>query len=318
MVKAVTQSSFSSKVLLLGEYSIIKNSMALAMPYELFDGKLVFVRNAQGGGHDSKSLASANELKAFAVYIQNVLETKNLPITFDMTSFLFDIEHGLYFSSSIPEGYGLGSSAAVCSAVFHRYGVLTKISSEKEKIQILRNIFAVFESYFHGESSGIDPLISYLDGPILIQSNREIERVRLPDLSPNSKGGLFLLSTGRPRKTGPLVNLFLELCKREEFWNEVEKELIPCTNECIVNFLEGNVARFRDHFRTLSHFQFDHFKYMIPEEFQSIWRHGLRTGDYTFKLCGAGGGGFLLGLTDDFEKVKKIFVERRIRVVLSV
>ncbi len=34
--------SFFSKILLFGEYSIIKGSQALAMPYTLFEGKLSF------------------------------------------------------------------------------------------------------------------------------------------------------------------------------------------------------------------------------------------------------------------------------------
>ena len=49
---------FNSKVLLFGEYSIIKDSMALSIPYDVFGGNL-----------DSKNDKSMDpELKEFAKY----------------------------------------------------------------------------------------------------------------------------------------------------------------------------------------------------------------------------------------------------------
>ena len=45
---------------------------------------------------------------------------------------------------------------------------------------------------------------------------------------------------------------------------------------------------------------------MIPPDFKKIWRYGLDSNDYKLKLCGAGGGGFILGITKDFEKTKII------------
>ena len=41
---------------------------------------------------------------------------------------------------------------------------------------------------------------------------------------------------------------------------------------------------------------------MIPKKFIKLWIEGIRTNNYFFKLCGSGGGGFLLGFTLDIEK----------------
>ena len=41
---------------------------------------------------------------------------------------------------------------------------------------------------------------------------------------------------------------------------------------------------------------------MIPDKFVRLWSEGLRSNDYFFKLCGSGGGGFLLGFTLDLER----------------
>jgi len=44
---------------------------------------------------------------------------------------------------------------------------------------------------------------------------------------------------------------------------------------------------------------------------------GLSSNDYSLKLCGAGGGGFLMGITDDFQKVKRTLVGHELRLLLS-
>jgi mevalonate kinase len=41
----------------------------------------------------------------------------------------------------------------------------------------------------------------------------------------------------------------------------------------------------------------NNFKPMIPEQFHAIWQKGIDTNDYYLKLCGSGGGGYILGFT---------------------
>ena len=49
----------------------------------------------------------------------------------------------------------------------------------------------------------------------------------------------------------------------------------------------------------------ENFKPMIPSAFHKVWQHGIETNDYYLKLCGSGGGGYILGFTKDFNKTKK-------------
>jgi len=44
---------------------------------------------------------------------------------------------------------------------------------------------------------------------------------------------------------------------------------------------------------------------MIPSTFHHIWKNGIDSNEYYLKLCGSGGGGYILGFTKDFEKAKK-------------
>lgn len=292
--------SFVSKVLLFGEYSVIKQSHALAIPYPLFEGKLKFKR--------SKTIVIESELKAFAQYLKKIQQTQDLR-GFDLSSFEFDIGQGLFFDSSIPQGFGVGSSGALCAALVDRY---TNIEDDVEQIDELKKFFSLIESHFHGASSGFDPLVSFLQRPILIGDQQKLSTVELPNYK-EGKGCLFLLNTGRARRTEPLVNLFLEKCKSEEFNHLCQTHLLPITNHCISSFLNKDIPKLFETFNQLSEFQFQQMKEMIPTIFQDIWQTGLEGHQFYLKLCGAGGGGFLLGMTRDFESARKVLEGQEIR-----
>ena len=77
-----------------------------------------------------------------------------------------------------------------------------------KQILKLRQLFSQMESFFHGVSSGIDPLNCYLKYPVLIKSKDELSMVGIPRNKHNKEGAIFLINTGKPGKTEPLVNLF--------------------------------------------------------------------------------------------------------------
>jgi mevalonate kinase len=297
--------SFYSKILLFGEYSVIKNSMALSIPYSLFEGKLTFRRDNSG--------VIDPELKAFSLYLKKLIEENQLSINFDISSFEFDLSQGLFFDSTIPQGYGAGSSGALVASIFDRY--VTDPQSDFD-IKKLKSIFAQMESHFHGASSGVDPLISYLNSPILIKSKSDLGPVYIPKFK-KGNGAIFLVNTKRSRKTEPLVNLFLEKCSNESFNQLCEDVLKPITNKCIEHFLNADIDSLYKDFKSLSDFQFQHFKALIPKLYQDDWQKGLLDDQYYFKLCGAGGGGFLMGITHDFNSVKKILSQHELRLLIS-
>ena len=172
------------------------------------------------------------------------------------------------------------------------------------------------ESHFHGASSGVDPLISYLNSPILIKNKNELGPVMLPKF-PKGPGGIFLLNTKRSRKTEPLVNLFLEKTSNERFNKICEDELIPITNACIDNFLKADTDSLLGNFKKLSEFQLEHLSPMIPKLYRDLWGQGITSDEFSLKLCGAGGGGFLMGITSDFRKIKQTLKSHEIRLLLS-
>ena len=54
---------------------------------------------------------------------------------------------------------------------------------------------------------------------------------------------------------------------------------------------------------------------MIPTAFHKVWEKGLQTNDYYLKLCGSGGGGYILGFTKDYTKTQQILKDYKLELV---
>jgi mevalonate kinase len=157
------------------------------------------------------------------------------------------------------------------------------------------------ESYYHGKSSGLDPLVSFLNKPILIDNNHEIKTVDIPKQNSLLKGGIFLVDTKTTGETQPLVNWFLNEYESIDYQYKIQNQLIPLNNNSITNMLSGDFNSLLSNVKLISKFTLENFKPMIPNSVRNIWETGLGTNDYYLKLCGSGGGGMMLGFTNNIE-----------------
>jgi mevalonate kinase len=298
---------FYAKILLFGEYSILCDSMGLTIPYTHFSGELSFISNDKYTDYGF-AVSSNKLLREYSVYVRDLKDKGTLLCDFDIDAFENDINRTLYFESTIPQGYGIGSSGALVAALYEKYvdgPVSGSRRMPKDEILRLKLIFAQLESYFHGTSSGMDPLNCFIKHPLLIHNRRDISMVGIPRNKHDEKGAIFLINTGKPGKTGPLVNLFLDKCKVDEFMDRVREEMIPLNDACIKSLIKGETKKFFSSLKDLSGFLYNNLSPMIPETFKKIWRYGLDSQSFYLKLCGSGGGGFLLGFTDNFEKARE-------------
>ena len=101
-----------------------------------------------------------------------------------------------------------------------------------------------------------------------------------------------------------MVNLFLDRYKIDKFKKAVNNELIVYNNACVNSIVEGDVNKLFVNLKKLSKFQLERMNQMIPYKFHKLWEIGLTEDNFTLKLCGSGGGGFILGFTKNYEKVK--------------
>ena len=296
----MTNPLFYAKILLFGEYGIIEDSQGLTLPYSFYKGTLKFSETQSGFEKESN-----RHLKKYAAY----LETLDLPEAFrmDVAAFVKDIDNGLFFDSNIPQGYGVGSSGALVAAVFERYSTVRHIPEEisKDELKELKKVFGKLESFFHGTSSGIDPLICYMNLPILIENRENVDKVAIPQAQ-QGKGAIFLIDSGSVGETGPMVQIFFEKMKTEGFRKTLKEEFIRYNNACIDAFLKKDINPFFRNMKKLSVWAYEHFRPMIPESIYNIWKKGIDTNAYYLKLCGSGGGGYILGFTKDYSKAEKM------------
>ncbi len=303
---------FYSKILLFGEYGIIKDSKGLSIPYNFYNGAL-----KTDGLQSETALKSNNNLKRFVAHLKTINPEL---VTFDIESLEADVNAGMYFDSSIPQGYGVGSSGALVAAIYDKYAqnkitVLENLT--REKLLTLKSIFSEMESFFHGKSSGLDPLNSYLSIPILINSKDNIEATGIPSQKTDGKGAVFLLDSGIIGETAPMVSIFMENMKQEGFRRMLKNQFIKHTDACVEDFLKGDVKSLFSNTKKLSKVVLNHFKPMIPQEFHDLWKKGIDTNDYYLKLCGSGGGGYILGFTEDIDKAKSSLANYKLEVVYN-
>ena len=115
---------FYSKILLFGEYGIIKDSKGLSIPYNFYNGALKVAENPTAASEKSNE-----SLKRFVAYLETINPEL---VTFDFEVLKHDVAAGMYFDSSIPQGYGVGSSGALVAAIYDKYA--------QKKITVLENL----------------------------------------------------------------------------------------------------------------------------------------------------------------------------------
>ena len=267
---------FPAKILLFGEYTIINGGSALAIPFDQYQGQWL--------------PADETTLDGFFEYLLGLEGV-------DSDSVQQALAERWQFGSSIPMGYGLGSSGALSAAAFDTFFQPVKTMAE------LKAKLSEIESYFHGQSSGLDPLTCYTHQPIRVQAGH-ISQAKGLTLPPQ----LHLYDSGIPRNGKPFIKYFVDRLEGEADF----KEVVAGLNQFNADIIEALIARqnIKALFREISYTQFNHFKHMIPSDVATLWKKGLVEESYYMKLSGAGGGGyFLVWVADetktypDFEKI---------------
>jgi mevalonate kinase len=290
--------NFPAKILLFGEYGILMNSMALSIPYARFSGWLRKM-DLLSGKVTEKEAASNASLKQLVLCLKSNKDQFPFLQLDRLEEAVFD---GLYFDSSIPAGFGLGSSGALTAAIYDSFAV----KSGEENYLAIKVHLAAIESCFHGVSSGIDPLTSILGRPVLL--NNDATRITTPDLSPFlEKCTLFLIDSQVRANTLDLVSNFMELCRQPPFRKKICGEYIPLVNQTIEAVTSNDPAAFFKSIADYSRFQLDHFEWVLPAAMRKFFLHGIETGDFHLKICGSGGGGYLLALASNSVSAENYF-----------
>ena len=279
---------YYSKVILFGEYSMIFDSTALMVPLKRFSAQWRFASSVQG------STASNASLKRFSDYLSTLDNTKEI---IDLQRLNRDLSYHLYLDSNVPSGYGLGSSGTLVAAVYDGYA-----KQKTNDLLALKTLFGQMESYFHGSSSGIDPLQCYLGKPFKI-TPRNVEI--LNDGFLRNDIHICLIDTKIKSNTKPLVEHFKAQRENPEFLKRFQTEYLPYVKKCINAMIWNDKKVFFSSLHLLTKGQLQFLRPMITDNTLDLF-----TSDYDFnfgvKISGSGGGGYVLGFTDDVEKAKAL------------
>ena len=273
---------------------MIFGSNALLIPYYSVSGEwsTIISRPCESGVESNRNL-----LKYFD-YLRKDDRFKIL----DLEKMEMELNAGLFFDSNIPTGYGVGSSGALVAAIYDRF----KLIEIKETDRLIE-FLAAMENYFHGSSSGIDPLQCYFGKPFVLNGQRTTDNGQqiLSNDFMSDDIHIFLIDTKITSPTAPLVNIFKERRKDNIYLEKFNNKYIPLVNDCISSLIEKKDDEFFNNVSQLSKMQTEMLGHTIPENVKEFFFFDINKDGFQIKLCGAGGGGFLLGFTNDIDKTNK-------------
>jgi len=238
--------------------------------------------------------ASNMSLQSFADYLSTDNELKNI---IDFQRLNHNLYYGLFLSSNVPSGYGLGSSGTLVAAVYDGYA-----KQKTDDLLQLKTLFGKMESYFHGSSSGIDPLQCYLGKPFKI-TPKGVELLSDDFLKKDIH--ICLIDTKIKSNTKPLVDHFKQQREDAAFLSCFQSEYVPCVTACIDAMIEGDKELFFNSLKQLTKGQLEFLRPMITDNSMDLFTTDF---DFNFgvKISGSGGGGYVLGFTDEVERSSEL------------
>ncbi len=264
-----------AKLLLFGEHTVLHGGEALAVPLWKFGAKWI----------ETGACAAAMPFEKWAAFAKT---QDALADWFDVASFSLAAPR-LAVTSTIPQNYGLGSSGALTAMVYERF---TRSRAQTDDLSALRARLGQLESFFHGRSSGLDPLVCYLKRPVHVLSNGGVAALATDAVNLDK---WFLLDSARPKAGKAAIARFGVSCKEEGFRQNYLAPALALNAGLIAGFEPQPSTEWLQKLRELSSLQLAHLGWLVPEPVREQWKKYLAQDSAYLKLCGAGGGGYFLG-----------------------
>ena len=281
---------YPAKLLLYGEHITLRGGEALAIPSTLFGGRWAKTPDTP-----------MTELLDWTGYLMQDPIREQLHAHLDLSAAADFFATGGHFASSIPRGYGLGSSGALSAALYHRFAAPRSLPAATAA---LRSDLALLESYFHGQSSGTDPLVAYLNRGVHLRPDTAPELI--DPLADRPVGyRFFLIDTGRARQTAPWVRRFLERYEQRPLFRAAADDYWRVDTAAAIRAVRlGDWAEVQLRTQRIGVFQYKWLRDFCPAHLHPLWETLNARSGTALKLCGAGGGGYLLGITRDWAALR--------------
>jgi mevalonate kinase len=272
-MKAVAEAP--SKAIITGEHFVVHGAwgLAVALPPKI----RVEMRPSSIFAVSSDRFAKGSaELNPVGLVVESMARTFGVEPNVDIS-----------ISSSIPEGAGLGSSAATTVAVAAAYSRLNLLSLG---IQEILTSAMVGEKEIHGNPSGIDPATCAYGGTVMFRPGREPRRLQL-----DGERSLIVSYSGRKRSTKSLISEVASKKERnQELFAALGSSVGWLSESACEMLLDGNM-RSLGSLLTLNHAVLKTIG-ISNEALDSMVEALCSMGCYGAKLTGAGGGGSVISV----------------------
>ncbi|MCL4343359.1 MAG: mevalonate kinase [Nitrososphaerota archaeon] len=257
--------SAPAKVIVLGEHFVVHGARALAASIDRY----ITV---------TASLSARDELFAYG----RLVRAEHI---FNSIDRMVRGRHvKLVVRSQIPNGAGLGSSAALSLASAIAVSKLFNIAPDPS---LLFEVSMEAEKHVHGNPSGVDVAASLYGGFVLFKRG-ELVRVNAPPIR------LLVVDSKQRRKTGNLVNRVKKFMDQEpELFNSLVVSADLMAKEGAAAISEGNLEQLAS-FMNVSQSFLELIGVSTPK-IEAIIR-GLKGKVLGAKITGAGGGGCIIAI----------------------
>ncbi len=283
------------KLILVGEHIVVYNKPAIAIPFPLKIYAGIKGRNDEdisisSDVYTGKLEEQSNCMKGLYHCIQQSLLICKKP----KAGLQIDVK------SEIPEGRGLGSSAAVATAITR--GIFRHFQQPLSEEELF-SLVSMSETHAHGNPSGIDMVAVSKEEPILFCKPMRVASITAP-----SAFHIIVADTGQAGATKKAVEHVRDLrVQRPTLIDHIIKqieELVIKANEAI---LDGNPSLLGE-LLLKNHEKLKELEVSNPM-LDHLVEVAIRSGALGAKLTGGGMGGCILALAKDTRDAKIISKE---------
>jgi mevalonate kinase len=296
--------SAPAKIILFGEHFVVYGEPAIVLAIDkrahatvsLRKDKRLHIRsvNLSLAGYFENNIFKAEE--GGEKEAKTKFEPVRTAIEKIMGKYRKDVGLDVQIDSTIPVAAGLGSSAAVVTAVTAAVGTLLDLKMSKE--DIFRISFEA-EKVVHGTPSGVDPAISTFGGTLLFQIDTGFKPLEVKGNIP-----LVIGDTGVERSTRTQVEKVRNIM---DSYPRVCDPMKKAAREIVLRAIDA----FKDNdLQTVGRLMNINQALLSgvdisDESLECLITAARKAGAFGAKLTGAGGGGCMIALTDN-ERLEQV------------